>query len=61
MKRSGKFQVFLISKGGVKMTEKKKEKEHEKKKPLEFENTPFRLNERRSDGGSAAHLARSNI
>ena len=32
MKRSGKFQVFLISKGGVKMTEKKKEKEHEKKK-----------------------------
>ena len=42
------------------MTEKKKEKEH-KKKPLEFENTPFRLNERRSDGGSAAHLTRSNI
>ena len=43
------------------MTEKKKEKEHKKKKPLEFENTPFSLNERRSDGGSAAHLTRSNI
>ena len=43
------------------MTEKKKEKEHEKKNLLEFENTPSRLNERGSDGGSAAHLTRSNI
>jgi len=47
--------------GEVKMTEKKKGKEHERKKKLDFENTPFRLNERRSDGGSTAHLTRSNI
>ena len=43
------------------MTEKKKGKEHNKKKPLEFENTPFRLNEHRSEGGSVAHLTRPNI